>query len=205
MSTRILLFLLLGLPALAQVDTGIIAGTVKDSTGGILSGAAVVIRNNDTALERKVTTNQLGEYVSGPLPPAAYTVTGTMTGFRDAVATVVLALNQRAVLDFTLEIGAAEQKVTVTGGVSLLESETSTVDNVRTEQAVKDLPLNGRNFSELIGLTAGVMPAQTQVQSAAATAIRGTTANAVITPLIDKADDCAPYFAVVLVPGWVRS
>ncbi len=176
---RVLLLLLLALPSLAQVDTGIIAGTVKDSTGGILAGAAVVIHNNDTALERKVNTNQLGEYVSGPLPPAEYTVTGTMTGFHDAVATVVVALNQRAVLDFTLEVGAAEQKVTVTGGVSLLESETSTVDNVRTEQAVKDLPLNGRNFSELIGLTAGVMPAQTQVQSAAATAIRGTTANAV--------------------------
>src|ERR1700676_872337 len=102
-----------------------------------------------------------------------------MTGFRDTVATVVLTLNQRAVLDFTMEIGAAEQRVTVVGGAPLLETETSTVDNVRTEQAVKDLPLNGRNFSELIGLTAGVMPAQTQVQSAAATAIRGTTANAV--------------------------
>jgi hypothetical protein len=97
-----------------------IAGTVKDSSGAVLAGAAVVIHNNDTGLERKLKTNQLGEYVSGPLPPATYTVSGTMTGFRDTVATVILALNQRAVLDFTMEIGAAEQRVTVVGGTPLL-------------------------------------------------------------------------------------
>ena len=65
-----LLLPLLGLPALAQVDTGMIAGTVKDSSGGILAGAAVVILNNEAGLERKLNTNQPGEYVSRGWPDA---------------------------------------------------------------------------------------------------------------------------------------
>ena len=179
-STALPAFLLLfAISAFAQVDTGTVAGTIRDSSGGSIPGAVVIIHNNDTGLERKVTANQLGEYVSGPLEPGPYTITGQMTGFREAVTTITLTLNQRAVIDLTLEVGSAEQKVTVVATAPLLESESSTVDNVRTEKAVKDLPLNGRNFSELIGLTTGVVPAQTQAQSLAVTAQRGTTANSV--------------------------
>ena len=163
----------------AQVDTGVIAGTLQDPSGGALANASVGIRSEDTGLERKLTTNSAGRYVSPPLPPGTYQITGELAGFRRTSAVITLTLNQRAVVDLTLEVGATQQEVTVTAEAALLESENSTVANVRTEQAVRDLPLNGRNFSQLIGLTAGVVPAQTQSQGLAVTAVRGTTANSV--------------------------
>jgi hypothetical protein len=176
---RLLLLPIVVWAAVAQVDTGTIAGTLVDASGGALANAVVLIRSQDTGLERKLATNATGRYVSPPLPPGVYRITGEMPGFRRTSATITLTLNQRAVVDLTLEVGATEQQVTVTAEAALLESENSTVGNVRTEQAVKDLPLNGRNFAQLIGLAAGVVPAQTQAQGLALTAVRGTTANSV--------------------------
>jgi hypothetical protein len=163
----------------SQVDTGTITGVVKDSSGGVVAGASVVIRNAGTGVEHKLSTNTAGEYVSIPLPPGDYTVGAQSPGFRETVAKVTLTLNQRVVIDLSLEVGESQQQVNVTSEAPLVEAETSTVDNVRTEQAVKDLPLNGRNYTELIGLATGVMPAQTQTQSLAATAVRGVVANSV--------------------------
>ncbi|HEY3839658.1 MAG TPA: carboxypeptidase regulatory-like domain-containing protein, partial [Bryobacteraceae bacterium] len=165
--------------AWSQVDTGTIVGVVKDSSGALVAGASITIRNLGAGTEHKVPTNATGEYISGPLPPADYQLTAQATGFRETVTRLTLALNQRAVVDLSLEVGPSEQQVNVTSEASLVQTETSTVDNVRTEQAVKDLPLNGRNFTELIGLAAGVMPAQTQTGSLAATAVRGSVANSV--------------------------
>ncbi len=163
----------------SQVDTGTIAGVVKDPSGAVVASASVVIRNAGTGVEHKLSTNSIGEYVSLPLPPGDYTVTAQAPGFRQSVASLTLALNQRAVLELALQVGGSDQQVNVTSEAPLVESETSTLDNVRTEQAVKDLPLNGRNFTELIGLATGVMPAQTQTSSLAATAVRGVVANSV--------------------------
>jgi hypothetical protein len=163
----------------SQVDTGTIAGVVKDPSGAVVAGATVAIRNVGTGAVHKAFTNSIGEYVSGPLPPGDYTVAAQSSGFRETIAKLTLTLNQRAVLDLALVVGGSDQQVEVTSDTPLVESETSTLDNVRTEQAVKDLPLNGRNFTELIGLATGVMPAQTQTQSLAATAVRGVVANSV--------------------------
>ncbi len=165
--------------AMAQVDTGTIAGTLKDPAGAVLAGAAVTIRDEARGLETKLATNALGLYVSPPLAPGPYHIAAEMTGFRRTVTSITLALNQRAVVDLTLPVGAIEQEITVTAEAPLLESETATVGSLRTEQAIKEMPLNGRNFAQLLGLATGVVPAQTQSQGLALTAIRGTTANAV--------------------------
>jgi hypothetical protein len=162
-----------------QVDTGMVAGTLHDPSGAVLMGATVLIKNQDTGLEVKVASNALGQYVSPPLRPGPYTVAVELAGFRRTVTSLTLSLNQRAVVDLVLPVGAIEQQVTVEARAPLLESETSTVGNLRDERSVRELPLNTRNFNQLVGLTTGVVPAQTQAGSPALTAIRGTTANSV--------------------------
>ena len=159
----------------AQVDTGTIAGTITDASGAVVSGASVIIRQTDTAQDFKLSSNDLGQYVSLPLPPGPYEIAAEKPGFRRTVTHIELTLNQRAVIDLSLQVGSSQQEVTVAAEAPLLESETSTIGNLRTSQSVRDLPLNGRNATELFGLTTGVVPAQTQVQSQSLTPMRGVT------------------------------
>jgi outer membrane receptor protein involved in Fe transport len=166
-------------PLAAQIDTGTIAGTLRDPSGAVIAGGDVIFRSESTGLEIRTTSNELGQYVSPPLRPGPFTVTAVKPGFRRAVSRLNLTLNQRAVIDMSLQVGAVEEQVTVEAVAPLLESESSTVGSLRDEKAVRDLPLNTRNFNQLLGLAAGVVPAQTQAGSPALTAVRGTTANSV--------------------------
>lgn len=164
---------------LAQVDTAIIAGTIKDSSGAVIAGASVRFTRDSTGVEVTTAAGASGEYVSPPLRPGAYTVKAEAQGFRTAITKLTLELNQRAVLDFSMEVGAVTETVNVEAEALLLESESVTVGTLQNEQALKNLPLNTRNFNQLIGLSPGVMPAQTQSGNLAITAARGTTANVV--------------------------
>jgi hypothetical protein len=164
---------------LAQVDTGEIAGTVRDASGGILARAAVVITNPSTGSATRLITGDHGQYVSSPLRPGTYTVSAEVSGFRRTVATVVLTLNERALVDLTLDVGAVAEQVTVNAPAPLLESESATVGYLRDQEAIQDLPMNTRNFNTMITLGTGVAPASTQSSSVALTGIRGVTENAV--------------------------
>jgi hypothetical protein len=176
---RLLFLIAACLPAFAQVDTSLIAGTVKDSSGALIAGAKVHLVRDATGVEVTSTTGAAGEYVSPPLRPGAYTVHVEASGFHTAVSKLTVELNQRAVLDFAMQVGAVNESVEVTASALLLESESVTVGTLQNEQALQNLPLNTRNFNQLIGLSAGVMPAQTQSGNLAITAARGTTANVV--------------------------
>jgi hypothetical protein len=148
------------------VETGAITGVVRDNSGAVVAKAQVSIRNTATGIANSTVTDSQGLYVSPPLDPGDYTVEFESAGFGKVQEHVRLEVGQRAAADALLVVGnAATQTVTVEATNELLESETSTVSNLRTEEAVKDLPLNGRNFSELVGLGAGVVPAQTQIAS----------------------------------------
>lgn len=175
----VLFLLVVCIPVFAQVDTAIIAGTIKDASGALISGAKVHFVRDATGVEASTSTGAAGEYVSPPLHPGAYTVRAEAAGFRTAVSKLVLELNQRAVLDFNMEVGAVAETVNVVATAVLLESESATVGTLQNEQALRNLPLNTRNFNQLIGLSPGVMPAQTQSGNLAITAARGTTANVV--------------------------
>src|SRR5207248_1753775 len=120
----------------AQVDTGMIAGTLNDPTGAVLAGAAVTIRNTDTNQEFKQLSNDLGQFVSPPLPPGPYEVAASKPGFQRTVTHIDLTLNQRAVVNLALQVGASQQEVTVVAEATLLESETTTLGNLRTSQTV---------------------------------------------------------------------
>ncbi len=165
---------------LAQiVENGTITGVVRDNSGAVIASAQVTIRNTATGLSNNTVTDSQGIFVSPPLPPGDYNVEFVADGFGMVREHVRLEVGQRAAADAVLAVGSAgTQTVTVEATHELLESETSTVSNLRTEEAVRDLPLNGRNFAELVGLGAGVVPAQTQIVSIPYTQQRGPTSYA---------------------------
>lgn len=165
--------------ALAQVDTGTITGTVRDASLAVLPNAKITIVNQGTGQSIELATNAQGFYVSPPLRPGQYTVRVDASGFESAAKRVEMDLTQRAVLDFELKVGAVLQQVNVEDVAPILQTESATLSNLRTERAIKDLPLNGRNFAQLLQLSAGVMPAQTQQSGSPITMKRGVTGNAV--------------------------
>ena len=175
-----LLFLVCGAHFLpGQVDTGTITGTLRDPSGAVIAGAKVGIASQATGIRTAVETNSYGQFVSPPLHPAAYTVAAEAPGFRRTVTTLTLTLNQRAVVDLVLAVGSVEEQVTVVGEARLLESESATVGALRDQEAIQGLPLNTRNFNQLIGLATGVVPGLTQAASVALTATRGSTDSSV--------------------------
>jgi hypothetical protein len=181
-TSRLLLALVVILAASALqaqiVETGIITGVVKDNTGAVIPNAHVSVQNVGTGLTTNSTTDSQGIYVSPPLHPGNYNVVVEAPGFSKVAEHVRLEVGQRVSADAALAIGTAAETIEVQTNSELLETETSSVSNLRTEEAVKDLPLNGRNFAELLGLGAGVIPAQTQLVSVPYTQQRGPSSYA---------------------------
>jgi len=150
---------LLGLPmANAQVVTADIVGTVTDNNGAVLQGAKVTIVNADTQLTRSTVSGGTGEYSFTLLPPGAYTVRVVQTGFKaKEVRSVKIGAGDRAREDAQLDIGAATETVTVTGeSAAALQADSSTVQDVVSEQSMQDMPLNGRNLASAVQQAAGV-------------------------------------------------
>jgi len=145
----------------AQKDTGVIAGTVKDASGGVVAGARVRVVDVDRGTEFDTSTEANGEYVAGPLKVGRYTITVEKAGFKSAVAgPVQLDVQGRIEADVKLEVGQVSQKVEVTVQNPLLETETSTMGEVMDKTRIETLPLNGRNFAQLAQLGAGVVPSE---------------------------------------------
>src|SRR5438874_8366277 len=146
---------------LAQVDRGIIVGTVTDASGANVQGAKVVIKNLATDQLVEVTTDSSGAYAANLLRIAAYSVTVEKPGFKKAVElNVEVGVNQVVRVDLTLQVGSATESVEVTGTAPLLQTETSSLGTIETERRVVDLPLNGRNFIQLAYLGPGANAGQ---------------------------------------------
>lgn len=155
------------------VETATITGVVKDNSGGVIPNAHVTLRNDSTGLTSNISTDGQGLYVSPPLNAGNYTVEIDVPSYSKVVEKVRIEVGQRLAADATLAIGSTAETIEVQATGELLETESSSVSNLRTEEAVKNLPLNGRNFSELFSLGAGVVSTTTQGSSIAYTAQRG--------------------------------
>ncbi len=156
------LWLLVGVGARAQTTTGQVSGQVTDSSGGVVPQATVTITNTGTNEVRKVETNTAGLYVIPLLPPGNYTLTVEKQGFQTAqFPGVVLQINQSLAVDAVLKVGAVNQAVTVQAQAPQLQATSSALGSVITGTAVAELPLNGRNFSQLLILSPGVTPVST--------------------------------------------
>ncbi|MDQ6706254.1 MAG: Plug and carboxypeptidase regulatory-like domain-containing protein, partial [Acidobacteriota bacterium] len=158
----------------AQIDQGAIRGTVQDQTGGAVPGAKVTLTNENTGLVLGTASSGDGTYSFTPIKIGAYAVSAEKAGF-DTVsqAHIVVHVNDQAKVDFTLSPGRVTQTVEITAGVPELQTQSSTVGQAIDQHQVNDLPLNGRNYTFLAQLSAGV----TGMQSGRVSGTGGFTAN----------------------------
>ena len=144
---------------LAQGTSAALSGTVTDPAGAGVPGASVTLENVDTHTEQKTVTSEAGSYSLLNINPGAYRVRVTGAGFTTLEKTgIVLQVNQTATLNFALVVGSTTTTVDVTAVVSTIDSSTAELGTVVSERSVKDLPLNGRNFTQLLTLTPGISP-----------------------------------------------
>jgi hypothetical protein len=157
----VLVTLLLSVSAWAQKDAGVIVGTVRDSTGAVVSGASVTITDAERGSKTVITTNESGEYLSGPLRIGHYSISVEKSGFKkEIVGPVDVNIQDRVAVDIKLQPGAVSESVTVTSEGAQLETETSELGQVVDQRRINALPLNGRNYAQLALLGAGVAPAE---------------------------------------------
>jgi Carboxypeptidase regulatory-like domain len=138
--------------------TGTILGTVTDSTGAVIPGATVEITNVATNVITRVTTTATGDYTVPNLIPGNYKVSGQMSGFSKAVVNgIVLVVAQNARVDLHLKTGTASETIEVNATAVALDTDTSAIAQTVTPQQVSELPLNGRNFTDLLFIGAGAV------------------------------------------------
>jgi hypothetical protein len=142
--------------AFAQTDTGRVIGSVTDPSGAIIPGATVTIKNQATASTRTLQVGADGNFSVSALPAGRYHLEAKQNGFKTATADVVLEVSQVQQVPFHLQTGSAETVVNVTDEVPLVETSTSSTGEVIQGRQVSELPLNGRNFTQLALLTPGV-------------------------------------------------
>src|SRR5881296_3463065 len=141
----------------AQTSTATILGTVKDASGALVPGVSITVKHTESGLTRTVVSSEQGAYTVPLLPVGAYEVTTMIPGFKQVVRSGInLAIGQQAVVDLTLEVGAPAEQVTVSEEAPLVNTTTASTSGLITEQQVKELPLNGRSFDNLITLNVGI-------------------------------------------------
>lgn len=150
-------------PALrAQRATGEVNGTITDSSGAAIPGATITLANEATGIEAVRSTNDSGVFLFVDVQPGNYTVRVSKTGFRGAdVKGVVVGVNQAATANVALEVGGVAESVEVSAASPLIQTTSAELGTVITQRMVNDLPLNGRNFTQLLLASPGVTPVST--------------------------------------------
>ncbi|MGD0799215.1 MAG: carboxypeptidase-like regulatory domain-containing protein [Acidobacteriaceae bacterium] len=141
------------LTARAQVVGGTISGTVTDSTGAAIANASVLVHNDETGNERRLTTGPDGRYAAPSIPVGAYSVTAKAAGFTDESRTnVPLSVGQSQSVNLTLSVSGAAESVTVKDDPPIVNLSTQQTAGLVDSRQVKELPLNGRSYDQLITL-----------------------------------------------------
>jgi hypothetical protein len=150
--------LLLTLPSLAQSTAGRILGTVTDPSGAAVAGASVVVTDTQRGFTRTVTTDEAGEYTASDLQPGTYSVQVEAKGFKKVERpTVQIEVASDVRADFALPAGQVNEVVTINEDIPLLNTTSATLGGTLSNQEINDLPLNGRNYENLLQLRPGVM------------------------------------------------
>src|SRR5712675_1678956 len=141
----------------AQVSTGSISGNVLDASGSAISGATIKIQNVDTGLLREVVSDDGGRYVAPQLPVGNYSVEASQTGFQTELRKgLELTVGRDLVVNLQLTVGSINQQVEVTEAAPQVETTNASVAYLVDEKRIEDLPLNGRNYTQLATLQPGV-------------------------------------------------
>lgn len=143
--------------AAAAQTLGSISGEIRDSSGGVVVGATVTATNAATGAARTANTNEAGAYSMPSLQPGTYDLKVTMTGFQSVSRNgVEIQVQRNARVDFALTVGQVSEVVEVSASGALLDTENATVGTVIENRRIVDLPLNGRNFLQLVALSPNV-------------------------------------------------
>jgi hypothetical protein len=177
-------------PAAAQTTTGGMTGVVRDAAGGVMPGVTVRATHDATNAETVATSTQDGLYVLRGLPVGRYTVVAELPGFQTAKNTDVLVrVNEEVRLDISMKVGAVTETVVVSGMASTVDTTTGTLRTVVDQERIENLPLNGRNPTQLMQLVAGVLTDRSDLTSGAtypgtqpvsSSGARGNTTNYVL-------------------------
>ncbi|PYU20190.1 MAG: TonB-dependent receptor, partial [Acidobacteria bacterium] len=150
--------LLFCLCVFSQTTTGTISGVVQDSSGALIAGATVTVRNVDTGTARSVTSDEGGRYIVPVLPLGNYEVQAQQAGFQTEIRSgITLTVGREEVINLTLRVGQQTLSVTVTEAAPLVNTTTAEISGLVAEREVKELPLNGRSFDNLITLNPGAI------------------------------------------------
>ena len=143
--------------SLLQAQTATLSGTIVDPSGAAIPSAQASVANTETGIQRMAQTDERGRFTVPQLSPGSYQLTVTREGFETLVRNgITLTVGQEAILNLTLTMGAVTEQVTVTGEAPLVNTSTSSVSGVVEEKRIEDLPLNGRDFSQLPLVQPGV-------------------------------------------------
>lgn len=145
------------IPLHSQTAAASLSGVVTDASGAVVPGASVSLQNVDTNVEQSTVTGAAGGYSLVNVSPGRYAIQVKKSGFQTAIETgVTLAVNQAAVINLSLHVGDVEQSISVSAVATEVQSSTAELGTAVETKSVNDLPLNGRNFTEMLELTPGV-------------------------------------------------
>src|SRR5438552_3232275 len=138
--------------------TAQISGTAKDQSGAVLPGVEISVTQTDTGIGRSTVSNETGSYVLPNLPLGPYRFEASLPGFRTYVQTgIVLQVNSSPVINVVLQVGQVSEQVEVQANAALVETRSSTVGVVMENARILELPLNGRNVTDLITASGGAV------------------------------------------------
>src|SRR5213593_3385624 len=141
----------------AQNFSAAISGFVRDTTGAVIPGTTVTAKHTETGLTRTAQTGEEGTYSMPSLPVGSYEVTAEKPGFKQQVRRgITLVVAQEAVVNLTLDVGDLVEKITVTEETPIVNTTLSSVSGLINEQQIKEMPLNGRSFNDLLVLNTNV-------------------------------------------------
>ena len=153
----VIISLLLSPQGMAQITAATISGIVKDQSGTAIPGANVELKNLQTGLARSVKTEPNGEFTIPGLPAGNYEARATMQGFTTEVQTnIELTVAEQASIAFAMKVAATGQSIEVSAAAAGVETQSAALSDVVSENTLEELPLNGRNYIQLIGLQPGV-------------------------------------------------
>jgi hypothetical protein len=156
--------LLTSAPVFAQVAGATLSGTVTDQSGAVIPNTQIAVKNNATGVTRTVTADPAGFYTAPNLLPGTYEITATASGFATEVQSgVTLTVGAQQVLNLVLQVGQVTQRVQVTGEAPAVQLASSSISAVVNSTTVRELPLNGRSWTDLAALQPGVDAILTQV------------------------------------------
>jgi outer membrane receptor protein involved in Fe transport len=149
--------LLVSVPLFSQGNLGRITGTITDQTGGVIAGATVTVKDVERGVSRTLTTGDSGEYNAPNLLPGTYAVRAEAKGFKSVNReNILLEVGKEIRVDLPLQPGEVSQTITITEAAPMVETTNATLGGTLSNETINDLPLNGRNYINLLTLRPGM-------------------------------------------------